>query len=84
MAHVYTTIRNTLYQDFEELEPEAVIALRDVERSQQLVRVLCEATDGYYDVQLPDGTVFPALCWYHLDGFTVRGVCNSDINTPKV
>lgn len=84
MAHVFTTIRNMLHQDFEELDPDLVITLRDAEREQQLVRVLYEVTDGYYDVQLQDGTIVPAICWYHLDGFTVRGVCVSDINTPKI
>ena len=34
------------------------------------VRVLAEATDGYWDIELLDGTRFDAISWYHLEGFT--------------
>jgi hypothetical protein len=37
------------------------------------VEVLCEATDGYYDVKTPSGRVINALSWWHLDGFTENG-----------
>lgn len=44
-------------------------ALTEAENEGVDVLVLCEATDGYYDVQLPNGHVVHALSGYHLDGF---------------
>lgn len=39
------------------------------QKSGGVVRILREATDGYYDIELPDGTQVDAISWYHLVGY---------------
>ena len=34
-----------------------------------VITVDCEATDGYFDITLPNGTEIAALSWWHLNGF---------------
>lgn len=48
-------------------------ALHEAQAAGTEVEVLCEAIDGYYDVQLPNGRLISALSCYHLEGFDVGG-----------
>lgn len=49
------------------LESEAYEHLLDATGTS--VEVLCEATDGYYDIRLSDGTTYDAISGYHLRGY---------------
>lgn len=65
-----TTLRNL--RDVSEddgFEEGMYSKLVEIEDTDQLVTVDCEACDGFYDVTLPDGTEVAALSWYHLTGF---------------
>lgn len=67
-----TTIRNITHVDVSDFggDDNAYHRLVEAQRSGQEVTVDCEATDGYYDLTLEDGTELAAISWYHLVGFT--------------
>ena len=48
------------------LDDEQIDALVSAFQKGEHVTILCEATDGFYDVQLKDGTVVDALSGHHL------------------
>lgn len=66
------------------VEDTLVDRLKQAEDEGETVRVLREGSDGYYDVQFEDGTLFPVLSWYHLEGFTANGPSCSAIATPPL
>lgn len=70
---VTTTVINMNEVDWDG-EEDTRDLLKPVAECGAEVIVLCEATDGYYDVQLPNGAIVNALSWYHLDGFTENGI----------
>lgn len=69
MALTKTTLINIqeLYDEFEWAFEDEAQHLLDAEGEQ--VEVLCEATDGYWDIRLANGKEFEAISWYHLVGF---------------
>lgn len=75
---IETTIRNMT--DFSERDWVAEMgdagdynALLVCEEEGYPVEVLCQATDGYFDVKTPSGRVVEALSWHHLDNFNYSG-----------
>jgi len=57
------------------LNADDLKALRQCEDNGMFVEILCTATDGYFDVELPTGEVIEALSGFHLVGLEkVRGI----------
>jgi hypothetical protein len=57
---------------------EDYVELVMAEEAGSLVNIECEATDGYFDVKLPNGYVVEALSAHHLVGFNDEGTINFD------
>jgi hypothetical protein len=73
---IITTIRNihSDYSSAESWEDDGGLAgvwtrLFDAEESGEVVTIVCEATDGYFDIKFADGYSIEALSWWHLAGF---------------
>lgn len=44
------------------------------EAQKRPVVIECEASDGCFDILLPNGTIVEAISYYHLEGFTANGI----------
>lgn len=71
---VQTTIINLDNADWSGGQEDILEQLKPVQECGAMVTVLCEVTDGYYDIELPNGDRVDALSWFHLEGFTEEGI----------
>jgi hypothetical protein len=73
---IKTTLKNisSEYRDAQSWEDNGGMIddwddLEDCEYNSLLVTIVGEATDGYFDIKLPNGRFIGALNVHHLDGF---------------
>jgi hypothetical protein len=69
----FTTLRHTKEIDSDDFEEEDCERLCSGASYGEEIRVVCEATDGYYDIEFADGYKIDAISWYYLDGYTADG-----------
>jgi hypothetical protein len=69
----FTTLRNTNELDSDDFEEEELERLCSGESYDEEIQVVCEATDGFYDIEFADGFKVYAISWYYLDGYTMYG-----------
>ena len=69
-AIAYLRSFSDLSADDLDASDEQFSALEHACNHNEPIIVLAEEADGYFDIKLQDGTVFDALSWVHITGFT--------------